>query len=342
MPGRSGGAGYRYGFNGKENDRETGWQDYGMRMYSPKLSRFFTVDPISSQYPELTPYQFASNSPVSGVDQDGLEYFFAADGSFLGHLPNANDPIEDRKVLVVKNADYSLNATNLAQLNAMRLDPKFSNEIVPVPVYNGYDGVSEMNVDQLMDNAHKMFGEQNNGKQMDDFAHVLYNREIKLAKHLGRVYSTAVKGSDGKSKAFYPSNQVFIDGFEEAGTISFYSLALTTGFQLDKMRKHAKVLHDGEPEKSDKEENMGYAYFWKYKRLGLEGLIEGMANDKEVAGFAGWRVDVQVIFRAIFKARQGGTDPQPNNDSWIGRNGKTVFSNQMLPQVQSEEKPKDK
>jgi RHS repeat-associated protein len=74
MPGRSGGAGYRYGFNGKEDDAETGWQDYGMRMYNPELARFFTVDPISDEYPELTPYQFASNSPISGVDLDGLEW----------------------------------------------------------------------------------------------------------------------------------------------------------------------------------------------------------------------------------------------------------------------------
>lgn len=32
------------------------------------------VDPITKEYPELTPYQFASNSPVSGIDQDRLEY----------------------------------------------------------------------------------------------------------------------------------------------------------------------------------------------------------------------------------------------------------------------------
>jgi hypothetical protein len=27
--GTPGGGAYRYGFNGKENDGETGWQDYG-------------------------------------------------------------------------------------------------------------------------------------------------------------------------------------------------------------------------------------------------------------------------------------------------------------------------
>jgi hypothetical protein len=33
------------------------------------------VDPIASTYPELTPYQFASNRPIDGVDMDGLEFF---------------------------------------------------------------------------------------------------------------------------------------------------------------------------------------------------------------------------------------------------------------------------
>ena len=75
MPNRGGLSGtYRYGFNGKENDPEEGWQDYGERMYNPKLGRFFSVDPITHEYPELTPYQFASNSPIEGIDLDGLEY----------------------------------------------------------------------------------------------------------------------------------------------------------------------------------------------------------------------------------------------------------------------------
>jgi len=32
------------------------------------------VDPITASYPELTPYQFASNRPIDGIDLDGLEY----------------------------------------------------------------------------------------------------------------------------------------------------------------------------------------------------------------------------------------------------------------------------
>jgi RHS repeat-associated protein len=69
---------YRYGFNGKENDNEVkgegNQQDYGMRIYDPRLGRFLSVDPICRNYPELTPYQFASNRPIEGIDMDGLEF----------------------------------------------------------------------------------------------------------------------------------------------------------------------------------------------------------------------------------------------------------------------------
>ena len=79
---------YRYGFNGKEKDDElegaNNSEDYGMRIYSNRLGRFLTIDPITKKYPMLSPFQFASNSPISGIDIDGLEFYFAADGTFLG------------------------------------------------------------------------------------------------------------------------------------------------------------------------------------------------------------------------------------------------------------------
>lgn len=72
-------SGFRYGFNGKENDPETagagqGTQNYGERIYYPSLAKFLSVDPVTSKYPELTPYQFASNRPIEGKDLDGLEF----------------------------------------------------------------------------------------------------------------------------------------------------------------------------------------------------------------------------------------------------------------------------
>lgn len=77
LPGRkySSTSNYRYSYNGKEDDGENfDRQDYGMRINDKRLGKFLSVDPLTSSYPMLTPYQFASNSPIAGVDLDGLEF----------------------------------------------------------------------------------------------------------------------------------------------------------------------------------------------------------------------------------------------------------------------------
>ncbi|MBL0133410.1 MAG: hypothetical protein IPP79_05000 [Chitinophagaceae bacterium] len=71
-------ANYRFGFNGKENDNESkglgNQQDYGMRVYDTRIGRFLSVDPITKDYPQITPYQYASDRPIDGLDFDGLEF----------------------------------------------------------------------------------------------------------------------------------------------------------------------------------------------------------------------------------------------------------------------------
>ena len=77
MPGRSyvGSNGYRYGFNGKENDNEVKGQgkqlDFGARMYDPRIGRWLSLDPLQAKYPDLSPYNFVDNSPLMFIDPDG-------------------------------------------------------------------------------------------------------------------------------------------------------------------------------------------------------------------------------------------------------------------------------
>ena len=48
--------------------------DYGARIYDPRIGRFLSVDPLTKSYAMLTPYQFASNRPIDGIDLDGKEW----------------------------------------------------------------------------------------------------------------------------------------------------------------------------------------------------------------------------------------------------------------------------
>ena len=65
MPARKFGNENRYGFNGKERDKDmhslTAY-DYGFRIYNPAIGKFLSVDPLTEDIHELTPYQFAGNT----------------------------------------------------------------------------------------------------------------------------------------------------------------------------------------------------------------------------------------------------------------------------------------
>jgi RHS repeat-associated protein len=71
--------GSRYGYNGKENDNEVkginGSQiDYGFRIYDPRIGKFLSVDPLTKSYPSHSPYAYAMNRPIDGIDLDGKEW----------------------------------------------------------------------------------------------------------------------------------------------------------------------------------------------------------------------------------------------------------------------------
>ena len=79
-------ASYRFGFNGKEADRDGAWgqkvhYDYGFRIYDPSIARFLSVDPLTKDYPWYTPYQFAGNMPIWAIDLDGLEPYIVTGDS---------------------------------------------------------------------------------------------------------------------------------------------------------------------------------------------------------------------------------------------------------------------
>lgn len=50
------------------------WYDYGFRFYDPALARFVCSDPIADQFPHVSPYNYAENRPIDGVDLWGLQW----------------------------------------------------------------------------------------------------------------------------------------------------------------------------------------------------------------------------------------------------------------------------
>lgn len=63
----------RYRYVGKEKDLESGLYYYGARYYSPWTCRFISVDPLSSKYAQLSPYNYSDNNPINDYDIDGMQ-----------------------------------------------------------------------------------------------------------------------------------------------------------------------------------------------------------------------------------------------------------------------------
>lgn len=90
-------------YNGKELIEETNWYDYGARMYTPDLGRWFSVDPLAEATYDLTPYHYVYNNPLIFIDPDGMfGDYYGEKGEYLG-----NDGIDDGKVYQTTAATYA-------------------------------------------------------------------------------------------------------------------------------------------------------------------------------------------------------------------------------------------
>src|SRR5690606_17547674 len=74
------GAGYKYKYNGKEFEDNFGLNiyEYGARNYDPAVGRFFNIDNYAEKFSNMTPYQYAGNTPTYFIDKNG-EYIYVYD-----------------------------------------------------------------------------------------------------------------------------------------------------------------------------------------------------------------------------------------------------------------------
>jgi RHS repeat-associated protein len=59
-------------FSAKEKDTETGYSYFGARYYSPELSVWLGVDPLSDEQPNLSGYHYCAGNPIMLTDPSGL------------------------------------------------------------------------------------------------------------------------------------------------------------------------------------------------------------------------------------------------------------------------------
>lgn len=128
-------------FNRVTNEvvRFIGPQEKVERTKKDVSSRFLSIDPIGRKYPELTPYQFASYTPIQAVDLDGLEGVRTTKGATLvgtyeAHYEEKIDgkwttkPIQGRTFGLYKTYLTAPNRFNLNTVLGIRSDSDVDND----------------------------------------------------------------------------------------------------------------------------------------------------------------------------------------------------------------------
>jgi RHS repeat-associated protein len=152
LPGRSfsSGSKYRYGFNGKENDKDAGEgiQDYGMRIYDCRLGRWYSTDNVEKA--TLSPYQFSDNNPLNMIDPDGgdeIHFYFevvrtkGSGGSLISsgplvrikiiQSPGADKFFTDITYLSKKRDEVTITKTTCKEMHIFNNDSYTTPSFVP-------------------------------------------------------------------------------------------------------------------------------------------------------------------------------------------------------------------
>ncbi|MNJ86436.1 Ycf48-like protein [compost metagenome] len=121
-PGRSG---YRYSFQGQERDDEVKGAgnsiNFEYRMHDPRIGRFFSIDPVSEKFPWNSSYAFSENKVIDGIDFQGMEHIYTADGKYLGQVGKSNviRILTSNKIEEIDRAKKLVSESKIDNLKAM-------------------------------------------------------------------------------------------------------------------------------------------------------------------------------------------------------------------------------
>jgi len=179
-------------FSAKEKDPETGYSYFGARYYSPELSVWLGVDPLSDKYPSWSAYNYCLNNPVFLVDPDGRRPTPSQAAAMAGHIYTGKiGQVVEGWTLTEIHWDFN-NLGYKSGVYTRMVDGVMEYTMVNMGTI---PGVEEWNRNSMLENLEQPFGGSEHIQKSLDYAK-------ELSERLGRgVDLTFVGHSKGGAEA---------------------------------------------------------------------------------------------------------------------------------------------
>ncbi len=179
-------------FSAKEKDIETGYSYFGARYYSPELSVWLGVDPLSDEYPSWSPYNYCLNNPVILVDLDGRRPTPSQAAAMAAHIyTGKKGQVVEGWTLTEIHWDFN-NLGYKSGVYTRMVDGVMEYTMVNMGTI---PGVEEWNRNSMLENLEQPFGGSEHIQKSLDYAK-------ELSERLGRgVDLTFVGHSKGGAEA---------------------------------------------------------------------------------------------------------------------------------------------
>lgn len=228
---------YRFGFQGQEEDVETGFVNYKYRMHDPRIGRFFAVDPLAPKYPHNSPYAFSENRVIDCIELEGLEKFNITNDNAFSEAANKGafdvyQTNEDGSFKTDDNGDYMFDDQKLENSRQVLYDMYKNGSGVNLEIPRKGDYLEVADFDQSTGDITTLFNANTPKAKGSSYTPMTSNYESKadewfgenIGRPAGRILMSANVGYNTGSIIYMLATDKVADGSGRTATAKDYTI----------------------------------------------------------------------------------------------------------------------